>query len=170
VIREADSRRLRLSQFDILKTLFLADKVHLNAYGRPITFDEYVAMTDGPVPSLAYDLLKDALSARREAEMDVPLWRWESDGEKRRRFFDAVRDASDAILSETDREELTRALTLVKKWGYQKTWVHVHNDEAYKDAWSKRGQSDQHPMNYSLLFDNPDEERAEDLKFVSAHL
>ena len=60
VIREADRRNIRVTQFEILKTLFLADRAHLNRYGRPITFDEYVAMQDGPVPSLAYDVLKEA--------------------------------------------------------------------------------------------------------------
>ena len=170
VIREADSRQLRVSQFDILKALFLADRAHLNQYGRPITFDEYVAMTDGPVPSLAYDLLKEALEAGREAGVEAPLWKWERDGDKKRRFYGATRDSSKEILSETDIEELTKALVTVKRWGYKKTWDYVHEDVAYKDAWSKRENKDQNPMDYALLFDSPNEEAADTLKFASAHL
>ena len=170
VIREADSRDFRISQFDILKTLFLADKKHLNTYGRPITFDEYVAMTDGPVPSLAYDLLKGALEACREAGIDRPLWHAEQDAGKKKRFFNASRDASDDILSETDIEELNSALVMVKSWGYKKTWDHVHADPAYIDAWTKRGDSQQHHMEYAMLLDDRDSEYADGIKFVSAHL
>lgn len=42
----------------ILKTLFFADKYHLQRYGRPVTGDVYIKMTYGPVPSRAYDMLK----------------------------------------------------------------------------------------------------------------
>jgi hypothetical protein len=41
---------------------------------RPERADEYVAMTDGPVQSLAYDVLKEALAAWKEAEITEPLW------------------------------------------------------------------------------------------------
>jgi hypothetical protein len=41
-----------LTQCQIVKSIFLADEQHLNTYGRPVTFDNYVAMPRGPVPSL----------------------------------------------------------------------------------------------------------------------
>lgn len=170
VIREADSRDLRISQFDILKTLFLADRSHLNKFGRPITFDEYVAMPDGPVPSLAYDILKDAIEANNEAEIDRPLWQSEPDGPKKRRFFNAERDASDEFLSESDIEELTEALKKVKAWGYKRTWDHVHADPAYIRAWAKRGNAQRHPMDHADLLDNPDQDYAAFVKFASALL
>ncbi len=52
VIAEGRRRCLLVEQYDILKTLFLADKSHLNKFGRPVTFDNYFAMRAGPVPSL----------------------------------------------------------------------------------------------------------------------
>lgn len=45
-------------QFWILKTIYLADKEHLKLYGRQIFDDRYIAMRLGPVPSLAYDIVK----------------------------------------------------------------------------------------------------------------
>jgi len=170
VIREADSRDLSVSQFDILKTLFVADKEHLNKYGRPITFDEYVAMPDGPVPSLAYDLLKDALEAQREAGIESPLWKSMSDGGKKKRFFEASRDSSDDILSESDVEELIAALIKIKSWGYKKTWDYVHADPAYIEAWEKRGNSQHHHMEYSMILNTRDADQADDIKFLSSHL
>lgn len=44
----------------ILKSLWLAERKHLEKYGNMITGDSYIAMSHGPVPSLAYDIVKDA--------------------------------------------------------------------------------------------------------------
>lgn len=46
----------------ILKLMYLADKLHLERYGRQITCDNYVAMQHGPVPSGAYDIVKSVRS------------------------------------------------------------------------------------------------------------
>lgn len=46
------------SRYIVLKTLFYADKFHLQKYGRPVTGDTYIKMPAGPVASLAYDLIK----------------------------------------------------------------------------------------------------------------
>lgn len=42
----------------IFKILYFADQKHLVKYGSPISQDTYIAMQNGPVPSLAYDILK----------------------------------------------------------------------------------------------------------------
>jgi len=42
----------------IAKTFYFADKKALEALGRPIFGDHYIAMKDGPVPSRTYDMLK----------------------------------------------------------------------------------------------------------------
>ena len=42
----------------IFKVLYFADQKHLTRYGTLITDDKYVAMNNGPVPSMAYDILK----------------------------------------------------------------------------------------------------------------
>src|SRR5437899_12988053 len=41
------------------KLLFLADKLHLVRYGRPITGDHYWALEHGPVPSTVLNLIND---------------------------------------------------------------------------------------------------------------
>jgi hypothetical protein len=46
-------------QYWILKTIYIADKEHLRRYGRQIFNDSYRAMKQGPVPSLAYDIIKN---------------------------------------------------------------------------------------------------------------
>ena len=168
VIRAAEKRGQTVTQFEVLKTLFIADRAHLNLYGRPITYDEYVAMEDGPVPSLAYDLLKEEGSAAHEAGLEKPLWRRKAGDAGKFFFYGAERDASDEVLSESDFEELTNAFELIKKWGISQTWKRVHQDAAYKDAWAKVAEgSKQYPMDYALLFDEPDERKAKELKFTA---
>jgi len=45
-------------QYWVLKAIYVADKEHLSRYGRQIFGDRYIAMRQGPVPSLAYDIVK----------------------------------------------------------------------------------------------------------------
>ncbi len=42
----------------VFKILYFAERKHLSRYGSLITENEYVAMNNGPVPSMAYDILK----------------------------------------------------------------------------------------------------------------
>ncbi len=44
--------------YAILKVMYFADKYHLERYGSFISGDSYIAMSHGPVPSFAYDILK----------------------------------------------------------------------------------------------------------------
>ncbi len=86
LIRRADEGGFRVTQYDILKSLFFADRSHLNKYRRPITFDQYHALPDGPVSSLSYDVLKEALHAFEAVEIDEPLWTTEPAGERAIRY------------------------------------------------------------------------------------
>jgi uncharacterized phage-associated protein len=44
--------------YNVLKVFYLSDKLHMERYGRFIFDDNYSAMSKGPVPSGAYDLIK----------------------------------------------------------------------------------------------------------------
>jgi len=44
--------------FHVLTTIYYADKMHLDRYGRLISGDTYLAMDDGPVPGGVYDLIR----------------------------------------------------------------------------------------------------------------
>ena len=54
----------------LFKLLYLAQKVHLSKYGRPIVNDDFYAMKAGPVPSIMYDICKvaDGECMRQELE------------------------------------------------------------------------------------------------------
>jgi uncharacterized phage-associated protein len=52
-----------------LKTLYIAEKLHLTRYGRFIVGDTYIAMEYGPVPSHIYDAAKYARGDRATSPM-----------------------------------------------------------------------------------------------------
>ena len=57
-----------MNKMKALKLMWLADRFHLRKYGRTIIFDFYVAMENGPVPSLTRDILQqNAMGASNEA-------------------------------------------------------------------------------------------------------
>jgi uncharacterized phage-associated protein len=57
----------RMDYIRLLKLLYLADRESLRRFGKPITYDRYVAMKFGPVLSEVYDLIKGQ-------HVDAPLW------------------------------------------------------------------------------------------------
>jgi hypothetical protein len=56
----------------IFKILYFADQKHLVEYGTLISDDRYIRMDDGPVPSIAYDILKSLKG--RGLLLDIKEW------------------------------------------------------------------------------------------------
>ena len=46
------------TMYTILKMVYVADRLHLERYGRPITGDRFIAMKEGACPSRIYDSMK----------------------------------------------------------------------------------------------------------------
>ena len=169
VIAQAQKRGQMLTQYDIVKTLFLADKKHLNDYGRPVTFDNYCAMIHGPVPSLAYDLLKENAKAIEKTNLKKLPWiRKKGEGSKYLYSLAKV-GCSEESLSPSDKDALSGALTTIKSLTFPQVRQLTHNDQAYIQAWSDEGESKSYPMDLALLFETPNPEAAKTLSFLSRH-
>jgi uncharacterized phage-associated protein len=169
VIAEAGERCLEVSQYDIIKTLFLADKKHLNEYGRPVTFDNYCAMKYGPVPSFAYDLLKGNASAIRKYGKKIP-WSAKKVSPTINNFSIEKGGCSFNLLSPSDRNALSGALTTIKSLTFGQIKQLTHADPAYTQAWSDEGGRESYPMDLALLFDTPNYEAAKTVAFLSKHM
>jgi uncharacterized phage-associated protein len=169
IIQEAQKRGLRVTQYDIVKTLFLADKAHLNKFGRPITYDNYTAMEHGPVPSVAYNILKEESRTIERLSVKVPWKRVKSVG-KEYIYQKPARGYNDDILSESDISALSEMLTVVKSLGFAQVRRLTHEDLAYDVAWKNRGEAKSSAMSYALLFDTPDIEMAQEISFASQHI
>jgi uncharacterized phage-associated protein len=172
VIGEGERQGYVLSQFDILKTLFLADRWHLNTYGRPVTFDNYHAMRRGPVPSLAYDILKETgramATVRREGIRALP-WKRSAQPDARGvyRYRSGKKTTDDEVLSESDTKALADALTKLKGLTYLELRKILHDDIAYVEAWEPESNIKSFVMSYGMLFDAPNFELAERVQFLS---
>jgi uncharacterized phage-associated protein len=55
-----------INKMKILKLLWLADRLHLRIYGRPIVHDQYFALKNGPVATETRDILEATDYARDE--------------------------------------------------------------------------------------------------------
>lgn len=173
IVVESKKRRRNVTQYDIVKTLFLADRAHLNNYGRPITYDNYVAMVHGPVPSLAYDFLKeDAYAMRKYGIVRFPWVRRSAPefGARCNSFEQPERPVDEDVLSPSDIEEIQAALTIVSSLGFKQIRRLTHEDQSYVDAWDDNSEQRQFPMSYALLFDNPNPSIAKEISFLSMHV
>ena len=166
VIAVAEKQRVPVTQYDILKALFIADKSHLNEYGRPITFDNYCAMRAGPVPSLAYDLLKGNKKVLKDRNISHLPWD-RTPGHSGRYYYSKPNIVEfDDVLSRSDKLALSNALSVIHSLTFGQIRALTHNDPAYMEAWEESG-TGRFWMSYGMLFDSPDFEKAETVEFLS---
>ena len=121
--------------FHIVKTLYYADKLHLEKYGRLITGDYYVAMKEGPVPSGAYDIIKRARGDDQlfEARI-VKACPEEAIQVKNRDEVIPRRVPNLEYLSESDLDCLDESIRLYAGMDYKELWRIAHEEDAYKKA------------------------------------
>lgn len=170
ILHEAHRKGVPVTQYHIVKSLFLADRRHLNQYGRPITFDNYFAMQHGPVPSLAYDILKEKPTVlRRYGIRNLPWTRKRSPDTNAFIYSSPARGVSEDVLSPSDMEALKSALDVVCALTFGQLRKLTHEDPAYIDAWEEDGGGRRYPISLAMLFEAPDYERAEEIQFLSQH-
>ena len=138
------SKEPNIDIYHTVKTMFFADKYHLNRYARPVLGDLYMKMPNGPVPSL----VKDIISMSSFLSQDL--------AEKASKAFSArgknknitvKREANLDDFSESDIECLDEALAFCKDKSFQELRDITHEDIAWKNA----GIND--VMDYGLLID-----------------
>ena len=168
ILEEKPRTRRRLSRGDIVKTLFIADDSHLREQGRPVTFDNYVAMEKGPVGDLAINLLKGTVTWSTIGLKSAP-WSISKYG-----GLD-VYDCSDVKadrdeLSPSDKNALISALQQVLSNGFKRTSEQSHNHPAWTAAWFTKGpDANAAPMDWRL-FGSLDDDHLADLAAHSREL
>jgi hypothetical protein len=144
-----------ITQYFVGKFLYLADKAHFLDWGRPITFDRYVAMKHGPVPSAVRNMLAAAagvdagmdeerlLNAQENARALHEKVRIELDvtakGGELQRVFSLSRETPYQYLSGSDVETLRAVLgdNQGRSFGWMRT--STHKDDAWRVAWFSKG-------------------------------
>lgn len=119
------------SMYPVMKMLYLADKMHLERYGRFISGDSYAAMEQGPVPSRTYNMVKHVRGGELRCAEDA----------KALQFFDYHLDTHQIIvrerpdpdeLSDSDIECLDEICQI-----YQRAGKWAVRDMSHDDAWRK---------------------------------
>lgn len=143
-----------MTQYFVGKILYLADKAHFLDWGRPITFDRYVAMKHGPVPSAVRNMLaaaagadagmdeerfataeRNAAALHRRVRVDLEVG---ANGE-RQRVFPLDRPLPYQHLSGSDIEALELVLQHYGTKDFGTMRDITHKDDAWRVAWFNRG-------------------------------
>lgn len=166
LIETASGMGTAISRPELLQAVFLADRQHLNDYGRPITFDRYKATKAGPVATGVNDLLRrDPVKAgypwHRRKAADTDPFIYEGAGQL----------VDETVLAPSDRDGLADALRTIRTLGLEAVRRHTLNDPAYLDAWDGADTNRRvFNMSYAMMFDVPNLQKAQDLAFASRHL
>ena len=115
-----------------LKVIYFADKGHLSEYGRLMYGDSYVAMKHGPVPSLAFDIVRDARGRADGCYRTPPEIR--SDLTADDRTLTPCRVANADLLSESEIECLDAVIDQYGGMSFAELRAISHREPAYQAA------------------------------------
>lgn len=156
---------LELDQYKMVKLLYLADREHFRRFGRPITFDKYVAMPFGPVASAAYDLVrgKNALGVQAS---NLPF-----ETRKHDKIFligKPKRDIERSLFSKSDLMVLDETAEKYGSMNFDQLYKLTHEHFAYDRAWKNRNtNADDMRFEDHLTEDASKEDRVLDLSFTA---
>jgi hypothetical protein len=116
------------NMYNVLKVFYLADKLHMERYGRFIFDESYSAMVRGPVPSIAYDLIKDIKSGK---ELPFSIQSPVTHGSNH--IITATRQADEDLFSGSDLLCMDEVIELSKNEDL--------GDLSHDDAWKSTGRN-----------------------------
>lgn len=126
------------TMYTILKMVYVADRFHLERYGRPITGDNFIAMPEGACPSKIYDSLKVLRGESNQNHMPNSERYLEVDPIT---FDVTIKDMpSMDVLSASEIECLDETISILKRLGRWHIRELAH-DEAWK-ATSRNSEMD----------------------------
>lgn len=112
----------------ILKLFFFAQRYHLRAYGRLIAKDRFVAMDNGPVSSIALDIMRENFCQILEDDKEFSKKIIHSYGKYLVQAISDIQEYDE--LSETDIEALNFAL---ENFGNMDQWQLVNTTHKYPE-------------------------------------
>lgn len=124
-----------LTRYQIVKFFYLADREHLRKYGRPVTYDRYVAMKAGPVASTAYDLIKGSRIHGIDNE-NLPFEITEIGAHWG--IANPKRDVNLELFSKSDMKVLDEIFESYHDRSFDELYELTHKHEAYNKVWKNR--------------------------------
>jgi uncharacterized phage-associated protein len=135
-------KRPGADKYQAVKFFYLADREHLNRYGRPITFEKYYALDYGPVASHALDLLEQTPSTFREANIESLPFKTETgklkNGKETIYIRKPLRDVNLDLFSKSDLRVFDEIIEKYRNATFEQLFNETHEHFAYTEAWGKR--------------------------------
>jgi uncharacterized phage-associated protein len=162
-------------KYQAVKFFYLADREHLNRFGRPITFDNYYALWYGPVASKALDLLENDESVLKEAKIEALPFRTElgkaKNGSQTTYIRDPLRAVNLDLFSKSDLLVFDEIIAKYRDASFEELMKLTHEHSSYKVAWERR-QGQRAAMHYEEMVEDEHRRAAlvEDIAPVSAHM
>jgi uncharacterized phage-associated protein len=142
------NKKPNIDHYHVVKTIFYADKQHLNKYGRPVLGDRYVKMRAGPVPSLLLDIINLNDLVVDPELIEKALCSFTITQEFKRKLIAPKREAVLDKFSESDLECLDNAFDFCKEMDFKKLCDVSHEEKAWQAA------EENGDMDYSLMLDD----------------
>lgn len=165
LLERAQESRQAMTTDQLATAMFLADKAHLDAYGRPVFFDNYVATENGPEGVAAMEMLDATYDWTSIGSENAP---WIIGNAESGSFLRPTRSPNMRRLSETDVEALESALAMVTNLDSEQLRLFTHRDQAYATAWND-GRGAGSRLDPRLIPDTRDDEMIDDLLYASHH-
>ncbi len=165
-------KRPNADQYQAVKFLYLADKEHLNRYGRPITFETYYALPFGPVASHALDMLEGDKKVLEEAKIDCLPFAVQTLG-KLRFIREPLREINHDLFSRSDLKVFDRIIEEYGDKTFDELYHITHSHFAYRKAWARRPSGTRREiMDYEDMIDeSPAKDKlVEELETVASHM
>lgn len=135
-------KRPNADKYQAVKFLYLADKEHLNRYGRPLTFEVYYALDYGPVASTALDLLNGKLGALKQIGITELPFRTEvakaANGKPTTYIREPKREVDRDRFSRSDLRVFDEIIANFGQYNFDQLYDLTHKDPAYKRAWENK--------------------------------
>ncbi|MGI4765038.1 MAG: Panacea domain-containing protein [Janthinobacterium lividum] len=149
-----------LSKYQVVKIFYLSDKLHLERYKRPLSFDTYFALWYGPVASNAMDLMEQddhtfKLAGITELPFEVDV---RPDHKNRPIAYigKPLREIDEDMFSESDTEVFEEVANTYKSKTFDELMTETHKHQAYKLAWFARGTAKRGLMDYADMIEDSD--------------
>lgn len=168
--------RPNADKYQVVKFFYLADREHLNRYGRPITCDAYYALPFGPVASNAMDLVEGDKYTMRKIGIDDLPFKTEVvivDGKPITYIREPLRDVNFDLFSKSDIKVFNAIIEKFRDKSFDELFDLTHEHFAYKRAWGfKKPGARRSPMRYEDMIEDADRRAAilEDIAPVALHL
>lgn len=153
------SKKPGYDKYQAVKFFYLADREHINRYGRPVSGEKYFALPYGPVASNVMDILEGDRRILNEAGLDCLPFDIEVKEVSGRSLLCVSKPKREVDFSLFSKSDIKVIDEIIEKYGdctFDELFNITHKHHAYVRAWSsRRPGSKRAEMFYEEMIEDP---------------